>query len=350
MQALNENNHKVGLQKATSVDVARLVGVSQSTVSRTFSNDHSVAAKTREKILEAAHQLGYTPNAIARSLSTRQTNMVGIVMSNITSPFQPYVLEKFIQELQKLGRQVLVFTAGPKQEIDDILPVVMQYQLDALIVTSVTLSSERLSEFSRVGTPVILFNRRLPGENVSVVCCDNVEGGRLVANLLLDRGYKHLAYIAGSENSSTNRDRHKGFVDRLDERGLVKPLLRQPGQYSYEAGYEAAGHLLERDDPPDAIFCASDITALGVLDRARELQIKVPNELGIVGFDDIPMASWSAYALTTVRQPVEQMIDATLQMLLTQLRTTYTEPLIKLFPGVLVERQSTRPANNLHQI
>lgn len=328
-------------QRTTSIDVARLAGVSQSTVSRTFSGDVTVAAETRSKVIAAAQQLEYKPNAIARSLIMQRTNIVGIVMAHLTSPFNPYVLEKFIQKLQALGRQVLVFSAAPDQDIEDVLPQVLQYQVDALIVTAVTLSSQMVKECARSGTPLILFNRYMPGEQVSAVCCDNVEGGRLVANLLLDAGHKRMAYMAGSENSSTNRDREKGFTDRLFERGQTG-LLREQGRYSYEAGYAAARTLLARHEPPDAIFCASDIMALGALDAAREQGVRVPHDLSIIGFDDIPMASWSAYGLTTIRQPVNQMIDATLAMLQQRLETPEAEPVMQLLPGTLIARTSAR--------
>lgn len=327
--------------RVTSVDVARLVGVSQSTVSRSFSNDTTVAPETRRKVMKAARDLGYTPNAIARSLAMQQTNIVGILVAHSSSPFQPYVMEKLIQGLQRIGRQALVFTPGPDQEFDDILPAVLQYQVDALIVTAATLSSERLCEFERKGTPVILFNRYTPGEATSAVCCDNIEGGRLVANLLLDAGHKRLAYIAGNQNSSTNRDRMKGFADRLWERGAVKPMVEQ-AQYTYEDSYAAAKRLMDRDDPPDGIFCAGDIIAMGAVDMTRDAGINVPQELSIIGFDDIPMASWSAYSLTTIREPVDEMISLTMRLLVERLEKPDTEPVIKLLPGTLIRRRSAR--------
>lgn len=327
--------------KVTAVDVARQIGVSQSTVSRSFGNDTTVAPETRQKVLEAARELGYTPNAIARSLVMQQTNIVGILVSHISSPFQPYALEKLIQGLQRIGRQALVFSPDPDQEFDDVLPMVLQYQVDALIVTAATLSSERLGEFEQKGTPVILFNRYTPGEATSAVCCDNIEGGRLVANLLLDAGHQRLAYIAGNQNSSTNRDRMKGFTDRLWERGAVRPLVEQ-AQYTYEEGYAAAGRLLERSDRPDAIFCAGDIIAIGAIDQARDAGIAIPQELSIIGFDDIPMASWSSYSLTTIREPVDQMIDLTMKLLVERLKTPELAPTIKLLPGTLIPRRSAR--------
>ncbi|MBS1254196.1 MAG: HTH-type transcriptional regulator DegA [Anaerolineales bacterium] len=329
-------------KKATSIDVARLAGVSQSTVSRTFSTDRSkVAPETREKVLAAARELGYTPDVIARSLSTQRTNIVGIVMADITSPFYPYVLELFITELQEAGRQVLLFTAGPHQEVDDILSLVLQYRVDALIITSATLSSEMADECAREGTPVILFNRYVPGAAASAVSCDNAEGGRLVANLFLDADHVRPAYIAGVKNASTNIDREKGFTDRLRERGQ-RECLREQGAYTYESGYECARRLLQRADPPDAIFCANDIMALGAIDAARDLAVRVSKELSIIGFDDIPAAGWSAYSLTTIRQPVNQMVAATLEVLTEQVEHPEAKPVTKLAPGTLIPRTSAR--------
>jgi DNA-binding LacI/PurR family transcriptional regulator len=331
-------------RKVTSVDVARLAGVNQSTVSRTFSGDANVRPATRERVLAAAATLGYTPNAIARSLITRRTNIVGMVTASTTSPFQPYVLEKFTLRLRETGRQVLIFSAALHQEVDDILPTALQYQVDALIITSVTLSSARIDTCVRAGTPVILFNRYMPGERIGAICCDNRAGAAQVADFLLDAGHVRPAYMAGPRNSSTNRDREMGFAERLQARGVA--VIAEDGhQYTYEAGYEAARRLFARPDPPDAIFCASDILALGTLDCAREHGIAVPDALSVVGFDDIPMARWSAYSLTTIRQPVGTMIDATIG-LLDRLDATEEAPTVTLFPGTLVARGSARRPPN----
>lgn len=330
------------MRRVTSVDVARRAGVNQSTVSRAFKDDRTISPHTRAKVLDAANALGYTPNAIARSLSTRQTNIVGIVMSNITSPFQPYVLEKFIHALQGVGLQTLVFTAGPDQEADDILPLALQYQVDALVITTAALSSARIEECARVGTPVILFNRYLLGEDVDAVCGDNVGGGILAADHLLDTGCTRLAYIAGNVNSSTNRDREGGFTARARERG-VEPL-REQASYTYEAGYAAVGRLLACDDPPDGLFCPSDIIAIGAMDALREHGVRVPTDCAVIGFDDIPMAAWAAYSLTTIRQPVDAMIAATRALLLQRIAASASAPVLTFLPGALIVRGSTRPS------
>lgn len=328
-------------KRITSIDVARKAGVSQSTVSRVFSPNGSVSAEKRQRVLQAAAELGYTPNAIARSLSTQQTNIIGIVMANMTSPFYPYVLEKFLSRLQQIGKRVLLFTVAPDQDIDDVLPLIMQHRVDALIITSATLSSEMSAECMHMGIPVILFNRYVLGSSVSAVCCDNVEGGRTVANLLLDTGHTHLAYVAGKPDTSTNIDREKGFRDRLRERGYTD-LIAAPGNYTYQSGYEAGRSLLEAPTPPDAIFCANDIMAIGCLDAARDCGVRVPDDVSVVGFDNIPMASWSAYNLTTISQEVDTMIDETLDLLHTKLTTPDSPAVVRLVPGKLHLRGSLR--------
>lgn len=329
-------------RRATSIDVARLAGVSQSTVSRVFTPGASVSDEAREKVSAAANELGYKPDAIARSLITSTTNIIGIVMGRISSPFHPYVLEKFIQAFQERGRQTLLFSTTPDRDIDNLLDLVLQYRVDALVITSATLSSQMADECARLGTPVVLFNRYVLGAQVDAVCTDNVEAGRLVANLLLDAGHRRLAFIEGKVNASTNIDRKKGFLDRLRERGHVDVMVA-PGDYSYEAGFAAAKRLLARDDRPDAIFCASDSSALGAMDAARyESGLSVPGDVSIIGFDDIPAAAWPSYALTTIRTPVNRMVNATIDLVLSRLEQPPSAPTTLLFPGGLVVRTSAR--------
>jgi DNA-binding LacI/PurR family transcriptional regulator len=329
-------------KRVTSIEVAKRAGVSQSTVSRVFTPNSRVSQDKRDRVLKAAAELGYQPNAIARSLSMQRTNIIGIVMANITSPFYPYVLEMFLQRFQASGRQVLLFTAAPNQDIDDILPHIIQHRVDALIVTSATLSSEMAEECARFDIPVILFNRYVLGTHASAVCCDNVEGGRQVANLFLDTGHQRLAYIAGRVNTSTNSDREKGFTDRLRERG-VTDWLREQAAFTYDTGYAAAVRLLSRPDRPDAIFCGSDNMAVATIDAARsEFGLRIPHDLSVVGFDDIPMAGWPSYRLTTIRQEVEQMIDATLDLLDEHLEEPDAPIRLELVPGTLVIRDSVR--------
>ena len=331
-------------KKATSIDVAKAAGVSQSVVSRAFTPGGKVAPATRKKVLEVAGKMGYQPNAMARGLVTQRSNIVGIVIGDITNPFYPQVLMKFSEKLQAMGKQVLLLNVSGDQSTDTALLLALQYRVEAIIVTSVTLTSKLSKAFTESGVPIIFFNRYADLPGMVAVSCDNVGGGREVADALLRAGHRRFAYIGGKPDTSTNQDRRKGFMDRLKASGFDL-IFSVEKEYSYDWGYHTARYLLGQKERPDAMFCANDIIALGVLDAARqELGTRVPEEVSVVGFDDIPAASWPAYALTTVMQPVDRMVDATLEVLVEQLSDTNANCGVKLLPGILVERASARLA------
>jgi DNA-binding LacI/PurR family transcriptional regulator len=330
-------------KRVTSVDVARAAGVSQSVVSRTFTPGGKVAAKTRARVLSVARELGYYPNMMARNLVKRGSNIVGIIMADITNPFYPYVLQKFTLQLQARGRQVLLLNVMSEDEIGEAIKLALQYQVEAIIVTSMTLPFPLAEACAETGVPVILFNRYIRDPNVLAVSCDNVEGGRMVANAFLDAGHSRLAFVGGKPETSTNEDRKKGFTDRIAERGHNRALVLER-EYSYAWGYEASQVLFGGAERPDAVFCANDIVALGVLDAVRhEFGMTVPENASVIGFDDIPMASWPAYSLTTIRQPVNAMIDRTLTLLEASRNETGIAPGgIQLIAGTMVCRSTTR--------
>lgn len=328
---------------SSQINVARLANVSQAAVSRTFTPGASVSEETRAKVMAAADQLGYRPNVIARSLIRKSTNIIGLVVMRFTNPFYSRMIRDFTRSLQEQGYWTLLLNIAQSQEVEETLPMALQYQVDGLIITSATLSSKLAQECARSGTPVVMFNRYASDTHTHVVRCDNVEGGRIVADALLDSGHKRLAYIAGEEAASTNRERETGFVKRLQERGHSLSFRESAGDYDYDNGYEAAQRLLQRDDPPDAIFCANDLIAMGTLDLARhKLGIKIPDELSIIGFDDIPSAAWPSYELTTVKQPVKSLVDNTLQILMNAINTPDAEASEVVISPSLIWRNSSR--------
>ena len=328
--------------KITSIEVADLAGVSQSTVSRSFSPSSPVAKKTREKVKKIADRIGYQPNAMARSLITQKSNMVGIVISNVTTnPFYPEVLDLLSRKFQENGQKVMLFSVHRDQNLDDILPQLLEYQVDGILITATTLSSEMAFECERWGTPVTLFNRYIPDSNASWFCCDNIAGGRKVAKFFLDSGHKRPAYIAGVEDTSTSIDRERGFLQIMDDNGIK--IHREVGNYNYNDAYAAAVRLVDCPEPADAIFCANDIMAIGVLDAVRsKMDMNVPEDVSIIGFDDIPMASWPSFDLTTVRQPVNQMVDGSVKDLISRINKPEKPPNQKVIKGELVYRGSAR--------
>ncbi len=300
---------------AASYMVAEEAGVSQSAVSRAYKSGGSVSKATREKIYAAGQKLGYRPNAIARSLISKQSNMIGIVMADITNPFYSSVLEVFLQKLQAEGQKAIVLVATRDQDVDDLLPQLLEYQVDGLVVTSATLSSEMGRTLSDMGVPVVMFNRSVPDSHSTSICCDNNSAGRQVAQLFFDRGMRNVAYIAGIENTSTNQDRRAGFLKRSKELGLSVTGQVQ-GFYTYDGGYQAALALCA-SQAPEAIFCANDIMAMGAMDALRyELKLSIPEQVSVMGFDDINSAHWPVYDLTTFRMPIERMVTRSIENLL----------------------------------
>ena len=328
-------------RRVTAEEVARVLGVSQSTISRAFTAAASISEETRARVMEAAAELGYQPNVIARSLITRRTNIVAIVVANLTDPFYPVVLDALTQRLQPLGCQTLLFVPTPGQDVDEILPTLLQYQVDGIIITSAILSSAMARVCARRNTPVVLLNRYVPGLEIHAVSCDNVAGGRQMARFLLERGHRRMAFVAGQPEASTSLERQSGFVSALKEEG-VACRVEQGGDHTYEAGFEAALRLLRRRERPDAIFFASDVMAFGGMDALRQNGVDIPSEISVAGFNDVPMAAWPAYDLTTIRHPFSRMADAVLELLgLGEAEPSHT-PTTRLIHGEMIKRRSTR--------
>ena len=332
----------------TSLDVARLAQVSQSAVSRAFTPGASVSDVTRAKVEEAARKLGYRPNAIARSLITRRSRMIGVVMSYLDNQFYPVVLERISQRLQREGYHVLLFIADTR-EVDAVLAEILQYQVDGLVLASTSLSSALALRCSDAGIPVVLFNRTVrDSQNSSSVTSDNYEGGRLVARHLVETGHQRIAYIAGMEDSSTNLDRERGFRDALTEHGR-RCFARAVGNYDFEQAKVAARHLFSGPAPerPDAVFVANDHMAIAVMDTLRmELGLRIPLDVSVVGFDNVRQAAWGSYQLTSVDQDADAMIEATARLLLDQIDGSVQSSAMVL-PVRLVVRGSTVRRNSL---
>ncbi|MCY7305181.1 MAG: LacI family DNA-binding transcriptional regulator [Rhodoferax sp.] len=328
----------------TSLDVARLAQVSQSAVSRAFTPGASVSDVTRAKVEEAARKLGYRPNAIARSLITRRSRMIGVVMSYLDNQFYPVVLEKISQRLQRDGYHVLLFIADSR-EADAVLAEILQYQVDGLVLASTSMSSALALRCVDAGIPVVLFNRTIRNShNTSSVTCDNYAGGRLAAQHLVDTGHQRIAYIAGMEDSSTNLDRERGFRDGLTERGR-RCFARAVGNYDFELAKTAARELFAGGDVsqrPDAVLVANDHMAIAVMDTLRiELGLQIPQDVSVVGFDNVRQAAWGSYQLTSVEQDADAMIEATARLLLDQMDGAVQSRAIVL-PVCLVLRNSCR--------
>jgi len=325
----------------TSGDVARLAEVSQSAVSRTFTPGASVSSATREKVLKAASALGYRPNALARAMISGRSGLIAMLVAYLDNQFYPLILEQLSRRLQADGYQVLLFMTDPGNQ-DEVVERILQYQVEGIVMVSATLSSNLARECADTGIPVVMINRYVATSSASTVTSDNVEGGRQAADFLVRGGHERIAYIAGVEDASTNRDREAGFCKGLQEHGLTLSE-RSVGGYTFDGAAAAARELFNRAQRPDAVFVANDHMAFAVLDVLRkELGLSVPEDVSVIGYDDVPEAGWGAYDLTTVSQVPESMVDEAATILIDQIEQKNVRKRAAIIPAKLVIRHTAR--------
>ncbi|WP_127116136.1 LacI family DNA-binding transcriptional regulator [Shimia sediminis] len=334
----------------TSYDVAKAAGVSQSAVSRAFSPGAPISKKKRQLILNVAKDLGYQPNAIARSMSTarkdthQRSGMVGVIVTRLQDPFFAQTIADFSRLIQAQGWQMLLFTVDGEGDVNTALNTLMQYKIDGVVILSAILSEQMAKVCRAQGIPVMLYNRSVEGLDVNHVQIHNHDGGRLAADFLVEAGHRRIAFIGGEDGDATSAAREAGFVERLAEAGLSL-FSRESGNYTFEGGAEAALRLFSRSERPDAVFCASDVMALGVMHAARtEMGLEIPDDFSLIGFDDIPAAGWPGHGLTTIRQPVGRMISEAVECLVSNMRDTSLAPSKQRFEGQLILRKTVKRA------
>ena len=329
----------------TSGDVAKLAKVSQSAVSRALTPGASVSDKTREKVLKAANALGYRPNALARAMISGRSRLIAMLVAYLDNQFYPIVLEQISRALQGEGYQVLLFMTDPGKQ-DEVVQKILQYQVGGIVMASATLSSTLARECANTGIPVVMFNRYVATSPASSVTSDNIEGGRLIGDFLVRGGHERIAFIAGAEDSSTNRDREAGFYQGLAQHGVTL-FAHAVGGYSFEGAARAARSLMDLKRRPDAIFAANDQMAFSVIDVIRsEYGLKVPHDISIIGYDDVPQASWKGYDLTTVSQPYLQMVEQTVKILIEQIENKIVKKRAAVLPIKLIIRGSAKVPKN----
>lgn len=332
----------------TSQHVARKAGVSQSAVSRVFSPGASASAEMTAKVQQAANELGYRPNILARSLITGKSKIIGVVVAYLENQFYPQALEKLSLALQQQGFHVLVFMATMTDDnVDQLLDELLDYQVEGIIMASASMSSDLARRCRKSGVPVVLFNRRQDDETLSAVTSNNILGGRKVAQFLIAGNHQRIAHIAGWEGASTQRDRELGFITELQQQGV--PLFnREVGNYHFESAQQAARAMFSPENTkgrptPDAVFVGNDHMALAVMECIRdEFGLRVPEDVSIVGYDDVDLASWPSFSLTTIRQPLNRMVSETVNTLVNNINDSASASSRIEIDGDLIIRNSAR--------
>lgn len=330
----------------TAADVARRAGVSRSAVSRTFTRGASVSPQTRARVLEAAKELGYRVNMLARSVIQQQSNLVGLVVPGFASPFTPLILDALVQALGEHGMVPLLMDSGSSSRMEESLRQLLNYRVAAAILTSGTPPLELAREYARLQVPVALINRQAGFEGVDEISSDNEGGGVLAARCLMRGGARRLAYVNRPTRTDVGRLRGAGFYQAIGEAGVAGVTIEtiETGDAGYRGGEDAARQLFSRpaEQRPDGVFCATDLVAFGLVDAAREVfGLRVPQDVQVVGFDDLPMAAAGAYALTTLRQDVSALAREVVQRLIGRMAEPALAPRTSRIPVSLVERHTT---------
>jgi LacI family transcriptional regulator len=288
----------------TSHDVARLAGVSQPTVSRALRDQWGVSASTRRKVREAARSLGYVPIQAGRSLSTQTSGRIGIVSAELSNPFYPAIIEPLHDELANLGFRTILVTDRGHEPVE--LEPIIDGSLDGVILTTTDLTSQLPYELHRRGVPFVLLNRETSDPLYDACVVNNVSGVWDLSKLLVGMGHERIGAIFGPDTASTGLARRTGFAQAVERLGVGLPnSLTFSGPFSFSTGFQGFQYLWEQK--PTAIFCGNDVIALGAMSAAASLKVKIPEDVTIVGFDNIPMSSWNMFELTTAGVSLDEM-------------------------------------------
>lgn len=326
----------------TLKDVAERAGVSRSAVSRTFTAGASVSPKTRAKVEKAANELGYAPNALASSLTTGRTKLIGLIVNNFHNPLILEVFDLFTRGLQDRGLRPLLVNLTDATDPAASLRMLRQYSVDGVIVASSTLPSSFAKSFRTAGLPVVhAFGRHSIAPDVHVVGINNIACGRMAAEALVRRGYRRVAFLGGPRAASSTQDRLAGFRAALAEHPQIGVSESFASDYAFDAGRNEMQRLLA-NTPAEAYFCGDDLLAVGALSAIQEAGLSVPSDIGLIGLNDMEMARWQFVGLTTIRQPVSEIIEAAIELVVATIEEPQRPPEVRLFPCRVIERRTLR--------
>ena len=330
--------------KITLRDVAAKAGASPSAVSRAFTDGASVSPAMRARVEAAAAALGYRPNALASSLTTGRSKLIGLVANNFQNPVFLEIFDQFTRGLQQMGLRPLLVNLSDVSDIEQAAAMLRQYSVDGVVVASSTLPAGLVEQFYEEGVPVVhAFGRHDPQARVNVVGIDNHAAGRLAGETLIARGYREIGFLGGPEGATSTQDRLAGFRAALAEAGLSCRARFVPA-YRFEAGQAAMSAELSAG-PAEVYFCGDDILSIGAMAAIGAAGLGCPDDIGILGLNDMAMAAWPNMRLTTIAQPIEAIVGAALSLVVRLSEYPSPQAEAQMFPCHLVERASLRALN-----
>jgi LacI family transcriptional regulator len=312
------------------------------TVSRVINNSGYIHEKTRAKVEQAIAELGYVPNALARSLRFKQTKTLALVITDITNPFFTTVARGVEDAASEQGFSVIFCnTDESRDEEAEYLNVLVQKQVDGMLLVPAHSSPDSVSFLQDRGIPFVVLDRRIPGVSVDMVRCDSVQGAYQMTKHLLDAGHRRIAALSGPQAVMTAADRVEGYRRALVDHGLADSEAAFYGSFTIESGYEMAQQALALSPQPTALFAANNFIAVGALRALREAGLHVPDDISVVAFDDLPDSMLIDPFLTVVRQPAYEIGRQATLLLLNRLSDKAAEPHEIILPTQLVIRRSS---------
>lgn len=323
----------------TGHQVARAAGVSQATVSRALHGSPSISPETTARVRAAAEQLGYVPSQYGRQLRTKRSHRVGVLATELDNPFYMALLDPLHAALREHGYATVVLTepANSPVAVADLL----DGSFDGIVLTNCRIASQLPSLLRGHGMAVVTINRVVGDARIDSCAVANAQGGELVAGALLAAGHRNIAAIEGPATTSTGRDRARGFRRALRRAGVR--IAARRGEFTFAAGHASFGELMNAPRPPSAVFCANDVVALGALNAAAGLGIRVPEDVSVVGFDDIAMAGWPVFDLATVRYDLGALGRRGAELVVRRIAQPRASVLSDVLDPEFIARGSLRP-------
>jgi LacI family transcriptional regulator len=302
-------------------DVAERAGVSVTSVSHVINETRPVSYELRERVLAAMEELGYHPNRLARSLRSGKTHTIGTIVPDSADPFFAEVARGIEDTAFENGYSLILCNSDANLDKEAFYTdVLVEKQVDGILFLAAGGSTERILDLQQRGMPVVVVDRELPAVHVDSVVTDNAGGGWSATRHLIDLGHRRIGYIAGPSDLTLSEYRSTGYRKALEEAGIaVDENLVVRGAFDFESGYRAARQLLTNSQRPTAIFACNDLMAIGAICAAVELGLRVPEDLSVIGYDDVPLASYSNPPLTTIAQPIYDLGVVAASMLLERL-------------------------------
>lgn len=296
-------------QRPTIKDVALKAGVSVSTVSKVLSGKYPVSDKVRRKVLKAIEELRYSPNLTARSLVLRKTHTIGVVLPDMHGEFFSEIIKGIDRKAREYGYHVLLTSSHSDfEELDEVLLSLMNGRVDGLIIMNPSLKTSYVESKILRRTPVVLLNCCGDVKNADVILIDNYSGAYNLTKHLIKHGHRKIAVITGPSDNYDSIERLRGFKDALREEGIkFQPEFEFHGDFTEGSGYEIMKEILSRDEKPTAVFALNDDMAIGVIQCAKRMGVRIPSDIAVAGFDDIPMAGYISPSLTSVHVPIDKV-------------------------------------------